>query len=127
MSNHPETELELIKRSKDKFRWWVKNDMDEFGDLLDDNALIVHANGKIESRKQAIDGIHSKRIVYKDIDVHKATCRVFGKTTAVVTGEGDFTTVVDDHEARHRMAFTEVYVREDREWKLVSAHFSRWL
>jgi ketosteroid isomerase-like protein len=122
--DHPETELELIKRSKDKFRWWVKNDMDKFGDLLDDNALIVHANGKTESKIQALDGIGSKRTVYKNIEIHKATCRLFGKT-AIVTGDGDFTTVTGEQTNSIPMEFTEVYVQQDREWKLVSAHFSR--
>ena len=124
--DHPQTELELIKRSGNKFRWWVKNDMDEFEDLLDDNVLFIHANGKTESGKQAIDGMRNKRVVYKNIEIQKSTCRVFGKT-AIVTGEGDFTTVTDEHEATARMAYTEVYVQQDHEWKLVSAHFSRWL
>lgn len=76
------------------------------------------------SRDQELGIIQSGGIQYKRADIHDASVRVMG-STAVVLNRITLLAVVGGNEVTNPFVVTEVYVRQDDDWKLGALSFTR--
>jgi hypothetical protein len=106
---------------KQKFEWLVINNIDSMTYLLGDQVSYVHSNGWLQNREEVLNDMKSGKLQYKSIVVEESNVNLV-EQTAIVTGKGTFTGRVNTTEFSMRLLYTEVYVKVNSHWKLISRH-----
>lgn len=92
--------------------------------VLDDRLMFVHSNGWTENKHELIEDIKSGKLKYVNIQVMESSARVY-PGTAIVTGKGKFTVLLDGSPLELNLFYTEVYILKDEKWLLASRHSNR--
>jgi Domain of unknown function (DUF4440) len=105
---------------KKKFDWLINKKYDSLIVLLDDQVKYIHSNGWVQSKEEVIDDLKSGKLNYTSVTVEESTVSYFNKC-AVVTGKGLFKGLMTDKsEFTIHLIYTEVYVKQKNQWRLVS-------
>lgn len=116
---------EVLRLSRDKWRWMSERKVDSLAALLDEQAVFVHM-GATMTKTQELDVIRRGGIVYKNVDIQEASARFVG-TTAIVLNRIRLVAVVGGNEVTNPFVVTEVYVPRGGAWTLASLSFTRLL
>ncbi len=117
-------EQEILDLSKRKFVWLVNKNTDSLKVLLDEQLKYIHSNGWTQSKQEVIDDCISGKLVYQKIEVSEAAVRLYS-TTAIVAGKGKFSGTVNQTLFVLDLSYTEVYIKIDNHWLLVSRHSNK--
>ncbi|MEJ1242425.1 nuclear transport factor 2 family protein [Chryseolinea sp. T2] len=117
------TDAEIKKLSKDRIKWLLEGKADSLATLYDQKAVTVHGNGMVKSTEEQLQDVKKGVIKYNSIDVSEMTVTDFGKT-AVLVGKGVFNIEVGGSKMTANMAYTEVYLKSGKTWKLIARHAS---
>ncbi|MDX5340483.1 MAG: nuclear transport factor 2 family protein [Cyclobacteriaceae bacterium] len=120
------SEDELIGFSREKFKTWETNDLENLDKIFDDQGLLICSNGKAETKPSVVEIIKSKRKELKDLRLQKTFARVYGNT-GIVHGEGEITISVAGKLRSSGLNFLDVWMEKDGDWKLVSSHLNQVL
>jgi hypothetical protein len=124
LSGQSRQEREVLEVANAKFKWLVSKNIDSLKLVLDDRLTYIHSNGWVQSKKELIDDLLSGKLTYDKIDILESSIRLYPKS-AVVTGRGRFVASLNGVTNTFELTYTETYVLQKREWKLVSRHASR--
>lgn len=103
-----------------KFDWLINRKYDSLNWLMDDRVKYIHSNGWIQSKAEVVDDLKSGKLNYTSVVVEESSVSYFNQS-AVVTGKGIFKGLMTDKsEFAIHLLYTEVYVRQKKQWKLVS-------
>ncbi|HNV31116.1 MAG TPA: nuclear transport factor 2 family protein [Cyclobacteriaceae bacterium] len=103
-----------------KFDWLINRKYDSLNWLMDDRVKYIHSNGWIQSKAEVVDDLNSGKLNYTSVVVEESSVSYFNQS-AVVTGKGIFKGLMTDKsEFAIHLLYTEVYVRQKKQWKLVS-------
>jgi ketosteroid isomerase-like protein len=116
-------EQALIDLSKQKWLWMADRDADALAALFHEEAVFVHMGGTM-TRDQELGVIRSGGIHYKHAEIERMSVRIIG-ATAIVLNTIRLDAVVGGNEVTNPFEVTEVYVRQEDAWKLVSLSFTR--
>lgn len=116
-------EQEIIRLSKDKWRWMSEKKTDTLETLFHEKAMFVHMGGSW-GREQEINIIKSGGIWYKQADIQDVSVKFIGNT-AILLNKIRLTAVVGGNEVVNPFMVTEVYVLQNGRWKMGSLSFSR--
>lgn len=119
--NDEDSDKDLIALSKKKWQWMADKDADKLAELFHDKAQFVHMGGSW-GKEQEVQIIKSGGIWYKHAEVHKVSVDVMGDT-GIVLSNITLVAVVGGNEVSHQFIVTEVYVKEDDNWKLANLSF----
>lgn len=119
------TEQEIINLSKDKWQWMADKRTDVLDSLFLGRAMFVHMGGSW-GKEQEVNIIKNGFIWYKKAEIHNVTVNIFDNT-AILLNRIDLLAVVGDHEVTNPFMVTEVYIKQNGEWKLGSLSFSHLL
>lgn len=115
----PEAE-KVNQLHKRKFDWLINKKYDSLNWLLADQAKYIHSNGWIQSKAEVIDDLKSGKLNYTSVIIEESSVSYFEKS-AVVTGKGFFKGLMTDNtEFTIHLLYTEVYIKQKKQWKLVS-------
>jgi high-affinity K+ transport system ATPase subunit B len=114
---------EVLALSKKKWVWMADKKADTLANLFHDKSVFVHMGGSW-GKEQEINIIRSGGIHYKKADVHEASVNIIGNT-AIVLNRITLLAVVGGNEVTNPFMVTEVYVKENRNWKLGSLSFTK--
>lgn len=114
-------ESEILSLSNNKFRWQAEGKIDSVAYVLDNNVVIVHSDGKIQSKKDFLNDMRRGRNDYNNIEVKGALVRISG-TTATLVGKASFVNTMNGDATSYGMTYTEVYSLENNLWKLIANH-----
>jgi 4-carboxymuconolactone decarboxylase len=118
-------EQQVIQLSKQKWQWMADKNVDQLTPLFDDKSVFVHMGGSW-GKKQEIDIIKSGGIHYKKADIHEVSVNIIGDT-AILLNKITLLAVVGGNEVTNPFIVTEVYVKENDDWKLGSMSFTKLL
>lgn len=124
LSQQNPTEATILKISSQKSEWMVEQRIDSLKALMDDQFLFIHSNGWTQSAKDFFDDFASGKLVYTQIEPIEASVRIFNET-AVLTGKGKFSGMVDGKPFELPLIYTEVYVLKNDRWIWVSRQSTR--
>lgn len=116
---------EVLRLSRDKWRWMSERKVDSLAPLLDAQAVFVHM-GATMTKPQELEVIRSGAIQYKTVDIQESSVRFVG-TTAIVLNRIRLVAVVGGNEVTNPFVVTEVYVPQGGAWTLASLSFTRLL
>lgn len=118
-------EQEVINLSKTKWRWMADKNVDSLNLLFEEKAVFVHMGGTW-GKSRELDVIKSGQIWYKKAEVYTASVNTFGNT-AILLNDIDLLAVVGGNEVTNPFMVTEVYIKENGQWKMGSLTFSHLL
>lgn len=118
-------EQEVLDLSRTKWRWMAERQVDTLATLFHPQAVFVHMGGSW-GRAQELEVIRSNGIHYKHAEIFESSARIVG-TTAIVLNRIRLDAVVGGNEVSNPFMVTEVYVQEDRAWRLAALSFTRLL
>lgn len=119
------TEKEILKLSKDKWQWMADKNVDKLAKFFHDKSEFVHMGGSW-GKERELEIIKSGGIHYKKADVHEASVQIIGNT-AILLNRITLLAVVGGNEVANPFMVTEVYIKENNEWKLGSLSFTKLL
>ncbi len=114
----------ILDLSKKKFDWLIGKDYDSLSILLDDRIQYIHSNGWIQSKGEILDDLRTGKLFYKKITIKESSTRLYSNT-ALANGLGTFEGVTDGKAFLMDLRYTEVYIKSNNHWKLVSRHANR--
>jgi hypothetical protein len=125
LSAQGQAEQEIIDLSKQKWQWMADKNVEALAKLFDEKSVFVHMGGSWgKEREVAI--IKSGGIHYKQADVHEVSVNLI-ENTAVLLNRITLLAVVGGNEVTNPFMVTEVYVKQNGEWKLASLSFTKLL
>ena len=106
---------------KQKFEWLITGNVDSLNALLAPQVNYVHSNGWIQNREEVLADMQNGKLQYKAVEVGEAQVSVL-ENTAVVTGKGTFSGVMNSTAFSVKLLYTEIYVKVSGRWKLAGRH-----
>jgi hypothetical protein len=117
-------ESEILTVSRDLFRWETERKFDSVANLIEDKFVVVSSIGTKRGNNEYLTDLKNGKPVHNKIDVQEATATLQG-TTAIVVGKGVFVTTVDDNKTTSHLSYMEVFVKENKNRKLIALYASR--
>ena len=118
------TEKFVLKLHENKFRWMINKQLDSLNAILDERVVYIHSNGWVQHKKEVTEDLKTGKLIMKSVTVTEASARVY-KGAVIINGKGNFNVIVDGKPAEVQLLYTEVYVRKEKGWLLVSRHANR--
>lgn len=123
-NNTPEQQ-EIIDLSKQKWDWMANKNVDSLNVLFDNKSMFIHMGGSW-GKSQELATIKSGGIWYKKAAVYAVIVNIIGNT-AILLNDIDLVAVVGGREVTNPFMVTEVYIKENDNWKMGSLTFSHLL
>lgn len=114
---------EIIELSKEKWQWMSDKNVKALDILFHEKSVFVHMGGSWGKQRE-LDVIRSGGIWYKKADIHEVSVQVIDNT-AILLNRIDLLAVVGGNEVTNPFMVTEVYIKQNRSWKLSSLSFTR--
>ncbi len=111
-------EQEIIKLSKDKWQWMADKNISTLDSLFHEKSMFVHMGGSWGKQRE-LEVIKSGDIWYKKADIHDVSVNMLDET-AILLNRIDLLAVVGGNEVTNPFMVTEVYVKQNGNWKLGS-------
>ena len=121
-SQNSATEQEIKDLSKMKWEWMADKNVDKLATLFHERSKFVHMSGTWK-KDEELDIIKTGRIWYKKADVHDVAVEVFDDT-AIVWNRITLQAVVRGKEVSNEFTVTEIYQKQENDWKLLDLTFS---
>ncbi len=118
-------EKQIVKLSKQKWQWMSDKNVAKLENLFHENSVFVHMGGSW-GKEREINIIESGGIHYKNAEIHEVSANVIGDT-AILLNRITLLAVVGGNEVTNPFMVTEVYKKENDEWKLASLSFTKLL
>lgn len=115
-------EQEIKDLSKQKWQWMADKNVNELESLFEDDSRFVHMSGTW-GKERELEIIKSGSIWYKKADVHDFVVKIFGNT-AIVWNRITLMAHVRGNDVSNEFTVTEVYQKQEDEWKLLDLTFS---
>jgi hypothetical protein len=117
-----ESNVRLAERQR--FEAMTNQDVAALDTLLDDELDYVHTGGALESRKQFLDAIRNRTLVYESIAPADVRVRVYDGL-ALAMGRSEMRVRTASGVSSFEIRFTEVYVRKEGHWLLTAWEATR--
>jgi hypothetical protein len=121
-TTYKDAEQEVIQLSKQKWEWMAEKNITKLEPLFDNKSKFVHMSGTWK-KDEELDIIKTGKIWYKNAKIHYATVEIF-KKTAIVWNRITLEAIVRGSEVVTEFTVTEVYQKQDKNWKLLALTFS---
>ena len=118
------SEQEIMDLSKKKWQWMADKNADSLAVLFHDKAKFVHMGGTW-GKDREVDIIRGGFIHYKKADIHEVMVEVLNENTVILWNRITLLAVVGENEVTNPFMVTEVYVKQNDEWKLADLTFSK--
>lgn len=122
--NYQNEEQELLQLSDQKWQWMAAKDTANLAKLFHPQAMFVHMGGKW-GREAELRTIGSGAIWYKHAEIHSREVKIADENTGVVYSDIHLTSEVGGHNVRFPFTASEMYLKVNGKWKLLSLIFTR--
>ena len=120
--SYTKAEQEMINLSNTKWQWMADKNVDKLATLFHDQSKFVHMSGTWKKNEE-LEIIKTGSIWYKKADVHDVAVEIVGDE-AIVWSRITLTAVVRGNDAVTEFTVTEVYKKQEKDWKLLALTFS---
>jgi hypothetical protein len=124
LQSQTKTESQLLSLSSDKFQWQLDKNWDALSDMMDENIILQHGNGNIQSKEEYFKSLRSGFLEYNTIDVTERSIKIYGNT-AVIIGKVNFNISINKEKSDFSFGFTEAYSYNKGKWKMILLAFRK--
>jgi len=117
-----DSEQEIKEISKAKWQWMADKNVEELEKLFDDRSKFVHMSGTWNKERE-LEIIETGSIWYKQADVKDVVVEIFDDT-AILWNRITLLAVVRGNEVSNQFTVTEIYKKQEGNWKLLDLTFS---
>ena len=118
-----DSEQEIIRLSAEKWQWMADKNVEALAELFHEKAEFVHMGGSWGTERE-LAIIESGGIWYKQADIHEVSVNIIDNT-AILLNRITLVAEVGGNEVTNPFEVTEVYVKQNDDWKLGSLSFTR--
>ena len=122
-SDNASVEQDIIDLSREKWQWMADKDVEALDDLFHAQSEFVHMGGSW-GKERELNIIESGGIWYKNADIHDTSVNIIDDT-AILLNRITLLAEVGGNEVTNPFEVTEVYVKQNDDWKLASLSFTR--
>jgi hypothetical protein len=112
----------FIDKMKTKFDLAGKKDTASLGKLLHDSLLYIHSGGNADTKAAFLNKIITSKNPYKSFTVSNERVRVINRQTVLVHAR---CIVAYEDGTSSNLLITEVFVKEKKDWLLISRHANK--
>ena len=116
MADIRDTIRELESR---RFRAMIEGDAGALDALLADTLVYTHSYGGADSKQTYLDGVRSKKWVYRKIERPKEDIQVHGDCV-IVTGQVRIELIAEGTPKTLKSAYTDVWVKGPKGWQMTA-------
>ena len=102
-----------------RFAAQVSKDVAVLEETLAPDMVYVHSTGVVDNKKSYINAIRSGKSNYTAVEPQEQTVRLYGNT-AIVNGVCAVKMNNDNRPTEFKLRYTSVYLKNSRQWQLVS-------
>ena len=113
------TKDEIRKLEDRRYRAMCDADAKALDELLADSLVYTHSYGGADSKASYLDGIRSKKWLYRKIERPKEDIQLHGDC-AVVTGQVRIELMADGQAKTLNSAYTNVWIKGAKGWQMVA-------
>jgi hypothetical protein len=114
----------VARLSQQKFDWMVRMSLDSLANILDEQLMYIHSNGWVQNKAEVLADFRSKKLQMNNVVSDSVRVRFFANT-AILTASGFFNITYLGKLMELKLKFTEVYVKKNKKWWLVSRHANK--
>ncbi|MEJ1965845.1 MAG: nuclear transport factor 2 family protein [Gammaproteobacteria bacterium] len=123
MSTPPDLgEVEAVERAR--FQTFTRADTAAMEKGLGDDLLYCHSSGKCQTKKELIAAFASKDLVYRKLDLISSKARAIGGAV-LINGKVEIGAEQSGQPVTFQAVYSDVYVKRDGRWQLVSWQSTR--
>jgi hypothetical protein len=115
-------EVEAVERAR--FQTFVKADTAAMQAVLGDDLLYCHSTGKCQTKRELIAAFASKDTVYRKLNLVDMKPRAIG-SAVLINGKVEITAEQSGQSVSFQGIYSDVYVKRDGRWQLVSWQSTR--
>jgi len=118
-------ERQAVLDAQDR-RWkaTVDADVDTLGRMTTDDMTYTHSSARVDTKASFLDSLKSGRADYQSIVPEERGVRLYGDA-AVVAGIAHVLVKAEGNDIDVRLRFTELYVKQDGQWRMALWHSTR--
>jgi hypothetical protein len=119
------SDMEKLRALNAKFiHNFVTEDTASHDKIIHKDFVYISSDGKYTNREDYMKGWAHGYAGYKYWDYRDERIKIFG-TTALVRSQNKYIVVRDGKEITGQSMYTDVYIKENGEWKCIQAHISK--
>jgi hypothetical protein len=111
---------QVLQLELQRFQAMVTKDIDFLDYVISEDLYYIHSNGDIDDKESVINPISSGERSYEDISMDNPKIRIYDNT-AIINAECTYhRTGEDGHPNNLTLLYTNVYVKKNDGWKMVT-------
>jgi ketosteroid isomerase-like protein len=115
---------EVAGADAERYKAMENGDLPTLARYLGDDLIYTHSSAAVDSKATYIDSLRSGKVVYKQTRRSDLRVSPYG-CTAVMTGRGDFSVIIDGKDVEVQLRFTNVWVKNPEGWQMVAWEATR--
>ena len=116
---------DLVRMECEWARLTLAKDAAGVGRLLADDFTVIYPDGTTGDRAMELEGMTGGVVEFRSFTLHEATPRMYGDDTGVVTGISTIAGTAMGTDISGTYRWTDVWIRDDDRWQVVSAQITR--
>src|SRR6266480_1543914 len=103
---------------------YLNGDAEKIANFLTEDYTLTNSKGEISARADDIADTTSRKVHYDVFENYDMKVRLYGDSTAVVTGRTKLKGVYDGKTVDKIVQFTDTLVKQNGHWRLAAGHVS---
>jgi len=114
----------ILQAERDGCAAYLNGDAEKIANFLTEDYTLTNSKGEISARADDIADATSGRVHYDEFENYDMKVRLYGDSTAVVTGRTKLKGVYDGKPVDKIVQFTGTLVKQNGHWRLAAGHVS---
>ena len=114
----------ILQAERDGCAAYLNGDAEKIANFLTEDYTLTNSKGEISARADDIADATSGRVHYDEFENYDMKVRLYGDSTAVVTGRTKLKGVYDGKPVDKIVQFTDTLVKQNGHWRLAAGHVS---
>jgi len=120
----PDDTAAVLQAERDGCAAYLNGDAEKIANFLTEDYTLTNSKGEISARADDIADAKSGRVHYDEFENYDMKVRLYGDSTAVVTGRTKLKGVYDGKPVDKIVQFTDTLVKQNGHWRLAAGHVS---
>ena len=114
----------VLQAERDGCAAYLNGDAEKIANFLTEDYTLTNSKGEISARADDIADAKSGRVHYDEFENYDMKVRLYGDSTAVVTGRTKLKGVYNGKTIDKIVQFTDTLVKQNGHWRLAAGHVS---